>query len=35
MGDVKETYRQVEQDAKEALRRSDGDEDLKDKVRVH
>ena len=30
--DVKETYRQVEQDAREAWRRSDGDEDLKDKL---
>jgi hypothetical protein len=32
MDEVKKTYREVEQDAKEAWRRSDGDEDLGDKV---
>ena len=32
MDEVKKTYRETEQDAKEAWRRSDGDEDLGDKV---
>lgn len=32
MDDAKKVYRQGEQEVKEAWRRSDGDEDLKDKV---
>ena len=32
MDDVKKVYREGEQQAKETWRRSDGDEDLKDKV---